>query len=81
MTRRRMNLAWVALGASWVIGFAVLEALAVVEGDNGVTLSRLIAETAMRWPMLTFLLGQLSGGLAVHLFWHWDPANPRDHRG
>jgi hypothetical protein len=81
VNKRRSILAWLALGGFWLIGFAVLEAHALLHPDDGVTLSRLIAETAMRFPLLIFLLGQISGGLAVHFFWHWDPANPSDNRG
>lgn len=81
MNKRRSVIGWIALCASWLIGFAVLEAHALLHPDDGVTLSRLVAEIGMAWPFSIFLAGLVTGGLAVHFWWHWDPANPSDHRG
>ncbi len=61
-----------------IVSFAVFEALA---WNNGITLSRYVWEISRDWPLIIFIAGSLSGGLAVHFWWHWSPENPNDHRG
>jgi len=64
-----------------VVGFAVLEGYALSHPD-GLSLSQYLWDASVAWPPLPFVLGNLTGGLAVHLWWHWVPAGvDRPDRG
>lgn len=76
-------LVWAAVSVTFVCGsFGVLETLAWTDGK---TLSRSVYDLSQAWPLSTFMLGHVTGGLtfglAVHFFWHWNPADQNDHRG
>ena len=60
---------WTVWIAAIALTFAVLEYL----GWNTLTLSRYIWNLSQEWPLFIFLCGALSGGLAVHFWWHWNP--------
>ena len=81
--KQRMRIGWTALLLFNIAVFAIMEGYAVTRTDPemGLTLSRYIYDAARAWPLLVFVLGQLTGGLAVHFWWHWDPENPNDNRG
>lgn len=81
--KQKMRIAWTAMILVNIVVFAVLETYALSRGnpDDGLTLSRYVYDITQAWPLAIFLLGLLSGGLAVHFWWHWDPANPGDRRG
>lgn len=81
--RQKMRVGWTLMILLNIAAFAVLEgyALSQAEPEDGLTLSRYIYDAARAWPLLGFALGQLTGGLAVHLWWHWDPEDPADNRG
>jgi hypothetical protein len=72
--RQRMRIWW----SVWIISnaflFAWLEGYALSRADPeaGLTLSRYVYDAAKAWPLLVFILGQITGGLAVHFFWRWD---------
>lgn len=81
--KQKMRIGWTVLLAFNVAVFAVLEgyALSRADPDAGLTLSRYVYEAARAWPLLVFVLGQITGGLAVHFFWHWNPEDGNDRRG
>ena len=69
------------MNAPWIIGtliaiafFAFFEWRAFAYPLKQNTLSRWIYNMGQNWPLSIFLMGMLCGGLAVHFFWHWDPA-------
>jgi hypothetical protein len=57
-----------------LISFAVLETFGLTYSADGPTLSRFIWTIGQKWPLSIFLWGFVSGGLAVHFFWNWDPS-------
>lgn len=70
MNRKRWYLIW----ALWL--FAIAATFAILEGaswNNGITLSRATWDLSTRWPLIIYLWGNLTGGLAVHWWWHWSP--------
>jgi hypothetical protein len=50
---------------------AGLEAFALL--TDRLTLSRFVWEISDAWPLFIFLCGFVTGGLAVHFWWHWNP--------
>jgi len=59
---------------AWLIAVAVLlgyEAFALATDRR--TLSRQMWIWTQAWPLMPFLWGLVTGGLAVHFFWHWCP--------
>ena len=60
---------WTAYLALTAIEFAVLEYM----GWDVLTLSRYVWNLSQEWPLFIFLCGALTGGLAVHFWWHWNP--------
>lgn len=66
-----MRWAWVAWILAIVASFAVLEGFALATDRH--TLSRFVWETSQAWPLLPWIVGNLTGGLAVHFWWNWDP--------
>lgn len=61
-------------GLAWLLAIAVLlgyEAFALATGRK--TLSRQMVEWTRAWPLLPYLWGVVTGGLAVHFFWPWCP--------
>ena len=64
---------WVLWGAALVASFAVLEARAFRHPERQRTLSRAIYEIGAKWPLSIWLGGLITGGLAVHFFWHFCP--------
>jgi len=71
MPDRKFPLIWTAFLFLVVTAFAVIETWALMTG--GTTLSRYTFEITRAWPLATWLIGVLQGGLAVHFFWHWSP--------
>lgn len=65
---------WHLIWAGWLFAiaatFAVLEALS---WNHGVTLSRSVWDLSIHWPLIIYLWGNLTGGLAVHFWWRWTP--------
>lgn len=68
-----MNTPWIVGVLFAILFFAVFEALAFRHPDRINTLSRTIYTLGQTWPLSIWLMGMFAGGLAVHLFWHWDP--------
>lgn len=81
--KEKMRIGWTSLIVLNIVVFALMEGYALNRADPeaGLTLSRYVYEASRAWPLLVFVLGQLTGGLAVHFFWHWSPENPDDRRG
>lgn len=72
--RRRWYLIWAAWFLAIVVTFGALESAA---WNTGVTLSRAVWDLSSHWPLIIYLWGNLTGGLAVHFWWHWSP--PESH--
>ena len=66
-----MNWVWLAFILSFILIFAVLEGHAIKA--NKTTLSRFVWNATKAWPPLPFVLGNFTGGLAVHFWWPWCP--------
>lgn len=79
MPDKKFPIIWTAFIGLIIVGFIVVESWALATG--GTTLSRYTWELSKDWPLLPFVLGLICGGLGVHFWWHWDPENPKDHRG
>lgn len=71
MMRRYGRWIWLGFGLFCLAGFIFFEASAI--NNDGLTLSRLIYNANQAWPLVSVLFGMIFGGLAVHLFWQWDP--------
>lgn len=41
-----------------------------------VTLSRMMRDAAIKWPLLPFVAGLAGGILAAHFWWPWCPPCP-----
>lgn len=67
------DLPWIAGIIGAVLFFIFFEARAFRHPDRQNTLSRFIFNIGETWPLSIFLMGMLTGGLAVHFFWHWCP--------
>ena len=78
-----MRIYWSVWLVANAVLFAILEGWALSRHDPeaGLTLSRYVYDAAKAWPLLVFILGQLTGGLAVHFFWRWNPEDAGDRRG
>jgi hypothetical protein len=64
----------------WMIGlgaaiayFAFWEWDAFVNPNSVATLSMSVYRLTTSWPPAIFIMGQFTGGLAVHFWWHWAP--------
>jgi hypothetical protein len=68
-----MNTYWIIGGLLFILFFAVGETYAVRHRDRMNTLSRFIWQVGQKAPLTIFLMGTFAGGIAVHLFWNWDP--------
>lgn len=79
MTDKKFPVIWTIFIVGFVVIFAIIEGWAIATG--GTTLSRYTWELSKSWPLMPFVLGLVSGGLAVHFWWHWDPENQNDNRG
>jgi len=66
---KRWQWIWFGWLCAIAFSFGVLEAL----GWNTLTLSRFVWDLSVKWPLIIYLAGCLSGGLAVHFWWHWSP--------
>lgn len=66
-----MSWVWVAWLAAIGLSFAILEGYALKH--NKTTLSRFVWNTSKAWPPLPWVIGNVTGGLAVHFWWHWCP--------
>jgi len=59
---------------AWLIAITFLagyEWWALATGHQSLSRAMWTATTA--WPPLIFLIGMVTGGLAVHFWWRWDP--------
>jgi len=72
MMRRYGRWVWLAFLFAFAAIFFYFEMSAL--NNDGLTLSRFIYNANQAFPLVGVLFGMLSGGLAVHFFWHWDPA-------
>lgn len=68
------DLPWILGAVLFVVWFAVFETMAFRRPNRFDTLSSFLETIGTRWPMSIYLAGFLTGGLAVHLYWHWCPA-------
>jgi hypothetical protein len=67
-----MITAWLLWLAVLVVGgFAVLETIAF--RTDRITLSRLVWNISKAWPPFPWVVGNVTGGLAVHFWWNWCP--------
>lgn len=69
-----MTAAWGLLACAFLIAFALFEAFAIATGRP--TLSRTVWRAEARWPLFSFLVGGMIGGLAVHFFGFNPACNP-----
>jgi hypothetical protein len=66
-------LPWIA-GLGVAVGyFTWWEWYAFVNPAQEATLSMTIYNLTTAWPPAIFIMGQFTGGLAVHFWWHWAP--------
>jgi hypothetical protein len=59
---------------AWLVAVIVLlgyEFWAIRTGRR--TLSSQMVEWTRTWPLMPYIWGVVTGGLAVHFFWHWCP--------
>lgn len=66
-----MEWVWIGWLLAIVISFAVFEGYALRK--NKTTLSRFTWNASKAWPPLPWVIGNVTGGLAVHFWWHWCP--------
>lgn len=86
--RRKLQIGWTILIVGtvvlWVVAFGIMEGYGLTH-DDAVTLSRYTWEAQRAWPLLfplvAYVLGALQWGFMVHILWHWDPEETKDHRG
>lgn len=64
---------WVWIWTLWIVGIAVSFAVLEFLGWNTLTLSRYVFNLSHAWPLFVYLCGNLTGGLAVHFWWQWNP--------
>jgi hypothetical protein len=64
---------WVWIWTVWLLSIAVSFAIFEDIGWNKLTLSRYVWDFTSHWPLAIYLWGNLTGGLAVHFWWHWSP--------
>lgn len=60
---------------AWLVTVSLLalyEWWALATGHE--SLSRAMWNATSAWPPLIFLIGEVTGGLAVHFWWRWDPS-------
>jgi hypothetical protein len=69
-----MNTPWIVGTILAILFFVYFERRAFNHPQRQSTLSRFIYTIGSRWPLSIFIMGQFSGGLAVHFFWHFCPA-------
>ena len=62
-----MNLVWAAWLVAIAVSFAGFETFALM--TNRTTLSRWVWTVSKRFPLFPWLVGVLTGGLAVHFWW------------
>lgn len=61
-----------ALAFIALVLFAIPEYLAFYDPALGPTFSAFMWDMQQKWPLWGYLWGNLTGGLAVHLLWHWS---------
>lgn len=68
------NAPWIV----WILfmagSFAVLEWYAFKHPKRENTLSRFMWQMGNKWRLIIYIYGVLTGGLAVHFWWNWNPA-------
>lgn len=64
---------WYLIWTLWLITIAVTFAALETLGWNELTLSRYVWNISTHWPLVIYLWGNITGGLAVHFWWHWSP--------
>ena len=67
MKKRSGIVAWLVA----ILWLAAYEWFALATGHQ--SLSRAAWEATQAWPPLIFIAGIVVGGLAVHLWWRWEP--------
>jgi hypothetical protein len=72
-----MKWVWTAWLILIVVSFAVFEGYALSH-DDGLSLSQYLWNASKAWPPLPWVIGNFTGGLAVHLWWHWVPADQKE---
>lgn len=75
--RVRSRLVWNAFVLAVVLGFAVLEGLALSDPE-GLSLSQWYVDIATAWPPVKTLLGIGIGILICHFGWWWVPRHMRE---
>jgi hypothetical protein len=75
--RVRSRLVWNAFALAVVLGFAVLEGLALAD-PQGLSLSQWYVDIAQAWPPIKTLVGIVIGILICHFGWHWVPRQMRE---
>jgi hypothetical protein len=64
---------WIVWALVIVGGFVLIEWYSFRRPDKQHTLSRAVWSLGQRWPLSIYIFGNVTGGLAVHFFWHWCP--------
>ena len=79
MPDRRFPIWWTVYLIVIVLGFAVLEGLALATG--GTTLSRYVWEVNQDWPLFIPLGCMVFGVVICHFLWHWIPPGSKPDGG
>ena len=64
---------WAVIWSLWLLAIAATFAVLEASSWNELTLSRYVWNVSTHWPLFIYLWGNLTGGLAVHFWWHWSP--------
>lgn len=68
---------WTLWLLALIASFALFEGAALY--SHGLTLSSYVWGLTEAWPPLPYVAGMVSGGLAVHFWWHWLPPGSISH--
>lgn len=75
--RVRSRWVWNGFALACVLGFAVLEYLALTDPE-GLSLSQWYVDITQAWPPIKTIVGMVVGGLIVHFGWWWVPKHLRE---
>lgn len=64
---------WAIIWSLWLLAIAATFAVLEWSSWNSLTFSRYMWNVSIHWPLFVYLWGNLTGGLAVHFWWHFDP--------